>query len=84
MKEKQFHTGDVYVAAAVTLQIGKPPEFKTEKQKVLFVFPISDELHKALNAFSSGVSLNAYEFAQMIKRLRAEMLMRKGQAGSTK
>jgi hypothetical protein len=41
------------------------------------VFPLSDELYKAVNAYNGGVELNAYEFTQVIKRLRAEMFMRR-------
>lgn len=75
---KLFETADLYLAAAICTLLNIQPTFKVENSKTLFVFPISDELYEAMNSYNNGVALNAYGFAQMIKRLRAEMLMRRG------
>ena len=81
MKEKVFETADLYLASAISILLKKPPDFKVLNGKTLFIFPVSDDLYEAMNSYNNGVPLNAYEYAQMIKRLRAEMLMRRGMEG---
>ena len=78
MKLKDFVTADLYLSSAIALLLNILPNFKVEQGRTLFVFPISDNLYKAMNEFNNGVPLSAIEYAQMIKRLRAEMLMRRG------
>ena len=78
MKQKDFETADLYLASAVVVQLGTPPHYKVEGTKTLFVFTISDALYRAMNAYNNDIELNAYELTQTIKRLRAEMLMRRG------
>ncbi len=75
MKELAF--ADVYLSAAVSLLIDLPPGFRVENGKTLFTFPRNEALYKALDDYNSGASLPALEYAERIKRLRAEMLMRK-------
>ena len=77
----EFETQDLYLASAISILLNTQPTFKVENKRTLFIFPISGDLFKAMNEYNNGVSLNAYEFAQMIKRLRAEMLMRRGTGG---
>jgi len=81
MKQNDFETGDLYLSSAICILLNIQPAFKVENGRTLFVFPIADDLYKAMNAYNNGVSLNAYEYSQMIKRLRAEMLMRRGMGG---
>lgn len=81
MKQKAFETADLYLSSAVSLLLKTHPEFKVENGRTLFVFPISDSLYKAMNDFNNGCLLNALELCQQIKRLRAEMLMRRGSGG---
>ncbi len=78
---QDFQTADLYLSSAVSILLNTQPTFRVENGRTLFVFPISDYLYKAMNAYNSGVQLNAYEYSQMIKRLRAEMLMRRGMEG---
>jgi hypothetical protein len=78
---KDFETADLYLASAITILLNTPPAFRVEKGRTLFVFPISDDLYKAMNAFNGGIPLNAYEYSLVIKRLRAEMLARRGMEG---
>lgn len=78
MEEKKFETADLYLASAISLLLKSTPSYKVLNGKTLFIFPISDDLYRAMNSFNNGVSVNAYEYSQMIRRLRAEMLMRRG------
>ncbi|HET6514142.1 MAG TPA: hypothetical protein VFG09_03205 [Thermodesulfovibrionales bacterium] len=81
MKQKDFQTADLYLSAAICVLLGIVPNYKVESNRTLFVFPISNDLYGAMNSYNNGVALNAYEFAQMIKRLRAEMIMRREMGG---
>lgn len=75
---KELATADLYLASAISILLNTQPNFRGSNGKVLFVFPASDELYKAMNDYNNGIPLNSYEFAQTIKRIRAEMLIRKG------
>jgi len=77
MKNKDFVTGDLYLSAAIITLLSTNPSFKTENDRVLFIFPINEDLYKAMNAYHNGIPVNVYEYAQTIKRLRAEMIMRR-------
>lgn len=78
---KKFETADLYLSSAICILLETQPTFRVENGRTLFVFPISDNLYKAMNAYNNGTALNAIEYSQMIKRLRAEMLMRRGMEG---
>ena len=77
MKELAF--ADLYLSAAISLLLNLPPGFRVENGKTLFTFPRDEALYKALDDYNSGASLPALDYAERIKRLRAEMLMRRGQ-----
>lgn len=79
--EKVTELSDVYLASAVSLILNIQPDLKVHNRRTLFCFPASDELYKAMNEYNNGTLLNAVEYAQMIKRLRAEMLMRRKMEG---
>lgn len=81
MERKNFETADLYLASAISILLKTQPTFKTDNDKILFVFEITDDLYKAMNAYNQGIPINAYDFAQAIKRLRAEMLIRRGGVG---
>lgn len=81
MKQKEFETADLYLSSAICIILKTQPAFRVENGRTLFIFPISDDLYKAMNAYNNGIVINAIEYSQMIKRLRAEMLMRKGMEG---
>lgn len=81
MKQKQFETADLYLASAICILLNTQPSFRVENGRTLFVFPISDDLYKAMNEYNNGIPINAYSHAQMIKRLKAEMYMRRNMEG---
>lgn len=74
-----FATSDLYLASAVSLLLKIFPEYELAQGKILFHFPKSPELYEAIASYSDGILLNAYEYAFRIKRLRAEMLLRKNE-----
>ncbi|OPX95465.1 MAG: hypothetical protein A4E58_02109 [Syntrophorhabdus sp. PtaB.Bin006] len=79
MKPEQFVTADLYLGSAISILLNQQPTFKVENGRTLFCFPVSNDLYAAMVAYNNGIPLNAYEYAEKIKRLRAEMLMRREQ-----
>ncbi len=77
MGVKNFSTADLYLASALTLFLGTPPQFEFSSGKILFLFEADDNLYRALDQYNAGVPLNAYLLSQTIKRLRGEMILRK-------
>lgn len=74
---KEFITGDLWLAAALTILLESPPKFKVENGKTLFVFPGDDRTYRAITDYNSGVSVSAYLYAETTKRLKVEMLTRR-------
>ena len=78
-EKKDFTTPDLYLAAAVSLQIKTLPEYRVDEGIVVFCFPKSPPLLEAVVSFNNGIKLNAYELSFRIKRIRSDMLIRKNQ-----
>jgi len=76
---REFVTPDLYLTSAISILLNLQPSFKVENGRTLFCFPVSDDLYKAMAAYNNGISLNAYEYAEKIRRMRGEMLSRRGQ-----
>lgn len=80
MKQKEFITGDLWLAAALTVFLKTLPDFKVENNKTLFVFPGDDKTYRAISDFNGGASASLCLFAETARRLKMEMLNRR-QAG---
>ncbi len=74
---KEFITPNIYLSSAISVLLNIQPNFKVENGRTLFCFPVSDDLYKAISAYNNGIALSAYEYAEKIKRLRGEMIMRR-------
>lgn len=77
MKQREFASADVYLSAALTVFLGSSPDFRVENNRTLFVFPLTDKLYEALEAYNNGRPVNALEYGMVIRRLRGEMLSRR-------
>lgn len=77
MKGKEFITGDIWLASAMSILLKTYPDFIVVSGKTLFVFPASDNIYKAISEFNGGIAINAYEYSQTVKRLKVEMITRK-------
>ena len=79
MKEssKIFKTGDVWLASAIAILLNTYPKFTTENNKTIFLFPAGDDTYQAIAGFNSGISMNVFDYAQMVKRLKVEMFARR-------
>jgi hypothetical protein len=74
---KEFVSSDLYLSAAISILLQAHPNFRVENGRTLFIFDISDHLYKAMSDYNSGVPINAMEYTLALKRLKAEMLMRR-------
>lgn len=79
-KEKEFVTGDLWLASAISLLLNLYPGFKVENNRTLFIFPGSADTYRAISDFNSGTAINAFLYSQTVKRLKVEMLTRRQQA----
>lgn len=77
MKQKEFITGDIWLASAMSILLKTYPGFKVENGKTLFIFPASDNTYRAIAEFNGGIAINAYEYSQVVKRLKVELITRK-------
>lgn len=76
--ERIFETADLYLSAAITTLLTIEPQYKVvHGNKTIFCYPATDDLYRAMSIYNAGVELPAIEYAGTIKRLRAEMLMRR-------
>ncbi len=76
--DKLFWTVDLYLSSALVLLLNIQPEYRYANGKILFGFPVDDALYRAMAQYNTGACLNVFEYAQTLRRLRSEMLMRKG------
>jgi len=77
MKEKEFVTSDLWLASAIALLTETYPKFRVENRKVTFVFPANADIYRAISQFNSGIAINVYEYSQITKRLKSEMILRR-------
>jgi len=83
-EQETFCTKDLYLASALAILLNTQPDYQTENEQVIFIFSKSNELYQAIAEYNSGCSLPAYSYAQAIKRLRGEMIARRGLEGKVR
>ena len=72
-----FETPDLYLSAALVFLLHAEPSYKVINGKTFCCFPISEDLYRAMGIYNAGVPINAIEYAGVIRRLRAELIMRR-------
>jgi len=75
--ENVFETPDLYLSSAIVMILNVEPLYTVRNEKTFFGFPVSDELYKSMAAYNAGATLCASQYADTIKRLRAEMYARR-------
>jgi len=70
---KTFSTLDLYIAAFLTLN-NLEVKLESKNGKVVFTFPISNELYRLLNQYNSNDDVPVADFVTTIKTLRGQML----------
>lgn len=81
MNQKEFITGDLWLATALTVFLKTLPEFKVENNKTLFIFPGGDKTYRAISDFNGGAEASLCFFSETAKRLKVEMLNRRQNGG---
>lgn len=77
MKQKEFITGDLWLATALTVFLKKLPDFKVGNNKTLFIFPGDDKTYRAISDYNGGTPESLCLFSETAKRLKVEMLSRR-------
>jgi hypothetical protein len=77
MKSGHFKTTNMYVASIIAVKHELEPAYHLNGSIVEFAFPASDKLYQTLTDFHSGGMVEAYRYAETIKRLRADMYKKK-------
>jgi hypothetical protein len=76
-KENVLETPDLYLSSAITTILKVEPSYTVRNNKTFFCFNATDELYKTMSAYNAGALVPAIEYADTVKRLRSEMLMRR-------
>lgn len=77
MEDKIYETDNLYLASVLSMLLKTEPRFKLVAERILFCFPMSEELQAAIDDYVAGVPVDAFALIQMIKRLRNEMYTRR-------
>jgi len=72
-EQRLFTTLDLYLSSFLSLN-GIPPNLEFKNGRVIFVFPISNNLNSLSLEFNSNVSVPVADFVVTIKTLRGQML----------
>ena len=70
-EKKQFQTLDIYMSAFIKLA-GISPGLELNNGKVVFVFPVSDELYKLITDYNSNQPIAITDFVTTVKMLRGQ------------
>lgn len=80
MKQKEFITGDIWLASALTILLNTNPNYRVSNGKTLFIFPGDDQTYSAIAEYNSNCNLPVYLYSETVRRLKVEMLTRRQQA----
>lgn len=74
--EKRLPLLDIYQASFLTLK-GIPPELVLDGTRVIFEFPITDEVYNFNREYNSNPSVPVLDFVKAVRQLKAMMLSMK-------
>ena len=77
-EQKTFQTLDIGLASFLDLHY-LPSTLEVNNEKVVFTFPISDDLYKLITNYNSNMSVPVLDFVTTLKKLRGQMLTLRGQ-----
>ncbi len=77
--EKRFTITDLYLACYLQIN-GIIPELQSHNGRVIFSFPVTDELYKLVNGYNTGAKASVLDYTTALKTLRARMLSAKAGA----
>jgi len=77
MKQQTFDTPDLYLIAFLIIFLKIEPEFNVINNKTYASFPLSDDLYRAMDSYNRGAEVSALTYADIIKRIRGELITRR-------
>lgn len=72
-----FKTLDLYISAWLML-CGIKPDLEVNNGKVVFSFPVTDDLYKFISYYNANADVKVTDFVTAIKTLRGQMLTLRG------
>lgn len=75
---KEFETLDIWLASYLSL-CGIHPILENKNNRVVFIFPQSDDLYRLISNFNSNISVPVADFTTIVKMLRSQMIQLRGQ-----
>jgi hypothetical protein len=79
MGREFFETADLYLAAAVACFASIDPNFSNRNGRVIFLFPKSDVIYRAIADYNSDEPLPVFQYAGTIKDLKGRMFRLKSE-----
>ncbi len=73
IEQRVFQTLDIYLASFIYLS-GISPKLEVNNQKVVFSFPVSDDLYRTIIDYNSNKTVPVTDFVTVVKSLRGQML----------
>ena len=76
-EQKTYQILDIGLASFLELH-HLPPKLELNNGRVIFTFPVSDDLYKLITNYSSNVTGHILDFEPTLKKLRGQMLTMRG------
>lgn len=76
-EQKTFQTLDIGLASFLELN-NLPLTLEVNNGKVVFTFPVCDDLYKLMTNYNSNSSIPVLDFVTTLKKLRGQMLTMRG------
>lgn len=77
-EQKSFILLDVHLAAFLELH-GIPAQLENQNGKIIFNFPVSDDIYRLANAYNSNTPVKIADYIAALKILKAKMYTLRGQ-----
>lgn len=79
-EQKTLQILDLYLSAFLSFS-GIPPKLELNNGKVVFTFPVSDDLYKLMINYNSNVNVPVTDFVTGVKALRGQMITLRNNQG---
>lgn len=76
-EQKSWQTLDLYLASFLNLS-GVFPKLELNNGRVVFAFPVNDDLYRLIVNYNSNVNVPVTDFVTTVKTLRGQMLTMRG------
>jgi hypothetical protein len=76
-EQKTYQILDIGLASFLDLHY-LPPKLELNNGRVVFTFPVSDDLYQLITNYNSNVTVHILDFVTTLKKLRGQMLTMRG------